>query len=76
MVALNKQFDQDWTLDGLGNFSGFNDDGTSQNRTANAANEISSISGSWIDPTYDAAGNMISGSKPDANDGNPMPLKK
>ena len=27
-------FDQSWTLDGLGNFSGFDDDGFSQTRTA------------------------------------------
>ena len=43
MVAFARQydsFDQSWTLDGLGNFSTFNDDGTSQNRTVNAANEI------------------------------------
>ncbi|NLX97959.1 MAG: hypothetical protein GXY83_17490, partial [Rhodopirellula sp.] len=52
-------FDQDWTLDGLGNFSTFNDDGTSQDRTTNAANEITGLTGSWIDPVYDAAGNMI-----------------
>ena len=52
-------FDQDWTLDGLGNFSSFNDDGTSQNRTVNEANQIQTISGGWVSPEYDAAGNMI-----------------
>jgi YD repeat-containing protein len=50
-------FDQDWTLDGLGNWSGFNDDGTSQTRTVNEANEIESTLG-IATPTYDAAGNM------------------
>jgi hypothetical protein len=54
---------QDWTLDGLGNFGTFNDDGASQDRTVNEANEIESISGGWITPVYDAAGNMISGPK-------------
>jgi RHS repeat-associated protein len=57
-------FDQSWTLDGLGNFSAFDDDGSSQTRTANGANEISAITGGWITPGYDQAGNMISGPKP------------
>ncbi len=54
----NDSFDQSWTLDGLGNWSGFNDDGSSQVRTANAANEIGSITGGWATPAYDPAGNM------------------
>jgi RHS repeat-associated protein len=57
-------FDQSWTLDGLGNFRAFNDDGASQTRTANAANEITAITGGWITPGYDRAGNLISGPKP------------
>jgi len=57
-------FDQTWGLDGLGNFSAFDDDGASQTRTTDAANQITGISGTWADPTYDAAGNMISGPKP------------
>jgi len=60
-------FDQSWTLDGLGNFAAFDDDGDSQTRTANAANEITAITGGWITPAYDAAGNMISGPKPGDN---------
>ncbi len=56
-------FDQSWGLDGLGNFSFFDDDGSSQTRTANAANEISGITGTWIDPTYDDAGNVIAAPK-------------
>jgi len=51
---------QDWTLDGLGNFAEFTSGGTTQQRTVNAANEIQTISGSTITPTYDDAGNMIS----------------
>ncbi len=54
----NDSFDQSWTLDGLGNWSGFSDDGSSQVRTANAANEIGSITGGWATPAYDPAGNM------------------
>jgi len=60
-----KQTDfQDWTLDGLGNFATFNDNGTVQNRTVNAANEIESITGRWVTPEYDRAGNMISAPVP------------
>jgi YD repeat-containing protein len=51
-------FDQNWTLDGLGNFSSFNNDGTPQTRTTNAANEITAVTGGWANPTYDLAGNM------------------
>ena len=57
-------FDQSWGLDGLGNFSTCDDDGDSQTRTANAANEITAITGGRITPIYDDAGNMISGPKP------------
>ncbi len=57
---------QDWTLDGLGNFSEFDDDGDVQTRDTNAANEIETITGGTVTPTYDAAGNMISG--PSADD--------
>ncbi len=57
---------QDWTLDGLGNFSEFDDDGDVQTRDTNAANEIETITGGTVTPAYDAAGNMISG--PSADD--------
>jgi RHS repeat-associated protein len=57
-------FDQSWTLDGLGNFAEFDDDGQTQTRTANAVNEITAITGGWITPAYDAAGNMIAGPRP------------
>jgi len=60
---------QDWQLDGLGNFATFNDNGSEQNRTVNAANEIGNITGGWVTPEYDRAGNMtampLSGSETD-----------
>ena len=50
---------QNWTLDGLGNFSQFNNNGVAQNRTTNAANQITAITGSGAaSPTYDATGNL------------------
>ena len=66
-TTRNDSFDQSWTLDGLGNFSAFNDDGTTQTRATNAANEITSTSG-IATPTYDRAGNMtVIPSPTDAN---------
>ena len=59
--------EEDWTLDGLGNWAGYVQKtiGTAtlnQSRTANQANEISAISASvgstWATPAYDLAGNM------------------
>jgi len=61
---------------GLGNWRGFREDPNGcgsflldQTRTHNAVNEITGISESqgpsWVDPIYDAAGNMISGPKGD-----------
>jgi RHS repeat-associated protein len=58
-TVRNNGFDQSWTLDGLGNFSEFNDNGSSQTRDVNAANEITSTTG-IATPTYDLAGNIIS----------------
>jgi RHS repeat-associated protein len=58
-TVRNNGFDQSWTLDGLGNFSEFDDNGSSQTRDTNAANEITSTTG-IATPTYDLAGNMIS----------------
>ncbi len=57
---------QSWELDSLGNWNEFDDDGTVTDREHNEANELTTISGSTIDPTYDAAGNMISGPRPDS----------
>ena len=61
-----------WTLDGVGNWTelaydtngnGFTD--FAEARTHNTDNEITDVNdGSFIDPTYDANGNMISGAKP------------
>jgi YD repeat-containing protein len=50
---------QDWTLDGLGNLSQFDDNGASQTRDVNGPNEITSTTG-IATPTYDAAGNITS----------------
>src|SRR4029077_12167781 len=47
---------QSWSLDALGNFSSVTTDATTQTRTANAQNEITSISG-LTTPTYDNNGN-------------------
>jgi len=62
--ARADDFDQSWTLDALGNFAEFDDDGQSQTRTHNPVNEITGITDGWMTPTYDAAGNMISGPRP------------
>ena len=52
---------QSRTLDSQGNWSSYTSNGTTQTQTANAQNQITSISGSTA-PTYDANGNMTSGS--------------
>ncbi len=56
---------QSWNLDGLGNWDSFDDQGSTETRTHNAANELTGIAGG-INPTFDAAGNMTSGPKPDS----------
>ncbi len=48
---------QSWSFDALGNWSSVTSDGTTQNRTANKQNEITSIT-SLTTPTYDSNGNM------------------
>ena len=59
MVAFVRQYDRSWGLDGLGNMSSVATTGsTTQTRTANAGNEIQTLSGG-ITPSYDAAGNLI-----------------
>lgn len=66
---------QDWTLDALGNWSSYKEDNNGslpwvldQGRTPNLANEITAISATtgtdWYDPTFNAAGNMVTGPKP------------
>ena len=50
---------QSWTLDSQGNWSSHTIYGTTQSQTANAQNQITSISGSTA-PTYDGNGNAVS----------------
>ena len=49
---------QSWTLDSQGNWSSYTSNGVTQTQTANAQNQITSISGAAGTPTYDANGNM------------------
>ena len=48
---------QSWTLDAAGNWSSVTSDGSTVDRTADGANQITSISGA-SNPTYDAVGNL------------------
>jgi RHS repeat-associated protein len=48
---------QNFVTDAVGNFTSMTTNGTTQTRTANAQNEITSISGATT-PTYDSNGNM------------------
>lgn len=69
------RFRQQWTLDALGNWREFDQTNSNttilpgvpsftQDRTANAANEITGMSGpTWASTSYDAAGNMTQGPK-------------
>ena len=75
VLTGTEDFAQLWALDGFGNWSNFkndqNGDGTwdlNQNRTADGANEIATISGGWATPAYDRAGNTTTLPKP-ANPG-------
>ena len=64
-----------WSLDQLGNWvSNTTDGGPVQTRTHTAANEINGISGSWIVPGYDTAGNMTSGPQPGSESSNQLNL--
>jgi len=49
---------QSWSFDPLGNWSSVTTDGTTQNRTANKLNEITSIT-SLTTPAYDGNGNIV-----------------
>ena len=55
---------QEWELDSLGNWSEFTDGATTETRTHNDANELIT-SDTRVNPIYDAAGNMITGPRPD-----------
>ncbi len=68
---VSKVAEQEFALDQLNNWSGFNEDtngdGTDelvQTRTHNDVNEITTIAASlglnWADPTFDAAGKQVS----------------
>ncbi len=57
MTLSSSNRTEDFTLDALGNWTTFNDDGTSQTRTHNTANEITTIS-NGANPAHDATGNM------------------
>ena len=49
---------QSWNLDSQGNWSNFTSNGSTQTRTANAQNQITSATGTLVQPTYDANGNV------------------
>jgi RHS repeat-associated protein len=50
---------QSWNLDSQGNWSSNTTSGTTQTRTTNSQNQITSITGTAGTPQYDANGNMI-----------------
>ncbi len=56
---------QSWTLDGTGNWTSFTDQGNTETRTHNEANEITAIDSNSV--TYDEAGNLTQGPKPAAS---------
>jgi RHS repeat-associated protein len=57
-------YSQSWTLDGLGNWSSFDDNGATQTRQVDQSNEITSITGGPQTPAYDLAGNMTTMPQP------------
>jgi len=81
-ITGTPEAEQDFTLDAVGNWAGFVVKATgsttlSQSREHNKVNEIADTSGdsdaigqstgsAWIDPAYDAAGNMTLAPKPGA----------
>ena len=76
IMAGTEDFSQGWTLDGEGNWTGFQEDDTGsgtpnliQTRPVNDANQITSISNAspapaWVTPVYDAGGNMTTTPEP------------
>jgi RHS repeat-associated protein len=56
-TVANPTTTKSWSPDALGNFSSITTNGTTQTRTANQQNEITSISGATT-PTYDTNGNL------------------
>ena len=66
ILAGTTDFTQNWTLDGNGNWSQFDESGTgvatvAQTRQTNSGNEITGYddTSDWAVPNYDPAGNMI-----------------
>jgi RHS repeat-associated protein len=59
LSPINPSRSQSWTYDALGNMLSIHTDGTTQTRTTNTVNEITSISGAAT-PTYDSNGNTLS----------------
>ncbi len=71
ITGASRNFTQDWTLDGLGNWADFEEDQgadstleVDQTRQVNGANEIDTITGGWKKPYFDAGGNMTRGPIP------------
>ncbi|HEX7377153.1 MAG TPA: RHS repeat-associated core domain-containing protein, partial [Pirellulales bacterium] len=62
IVPGTQSFTQEWILDPTSNWIQFQQSDSSGNldqvREANTVNEITEISLPWVNPTYDAAGNM------------------
>jgi RHS repeat-associated protein len=51
---------EQWDLEHLGNWAAWTVNGSVQTRDHNVANELTGISGAWVDPVHDSAGNMAS----------------
>jgi YD repeat-containing protein len=62
LVSGTQDYSQSWTLDALGNWSSFDDNGATQTRQTDQSNEITSITGDTVN--YDLAGNMTSMPQP------------
>ena len=68
-IVANQGLTEDWTLDGMGNWSNYAQSGgagpgVSQNRPTNSLNQITLIGGSWATPQYDGNGNMTTMPQP------------
>jgi len=67
----NTALSQSWSLDPRGNWTSSTTNGTTQTRTHDNANQITSISGVALAPLYDQAGSNVRGPRPaDANANN------
>jgi RHS repeat-associated protein len=61
----NANFSESWDFDKTGNWTEYSKNGTTQTRTANAANQILSIDNSASTLAHDANGNMLKTPNPD-----------